>query len=69
MTSRGLQGNRLAFEFAGGSNITVDQTSRMHAAEIEFLSADEIRATWQNWSGGKTDHSATFRVARKKSSG
>src|SRR5262245_62343566 len=65
MASRGLEGNRLVFDFAGGSNIEVDRTSHMHKAAIEFLGADEIRATWDNWSGGKRDHSATFRVVRK----
>jgi hypothetical protein len=65
MTSRGLQGNQLVFDFVGGSNIEVSHTSHMHKAAIEFLGADEIRATWDNWSGGKRDHSATFRVVRK----
>jgi hypothetical protein len=66
MTSGGLDGNRMVFEFAGGTNIDVDKTSHMHAATIEFVSADEIKATWHNWKGGQQDHSATFRVVRKK---
>ena len=66
MTSRGLDGNRLVFDYANGTNIDVARTSHMHAATIEFISADEIKATWQNWSGGKPDHSATFRAVRKK---
>ena len=66
MTSQGLRGNTLAFEFSGGSNIDVATTSHMHAATIEFISADEIKGTWVNWKQGKADHSATFRVVRKK---
>jgi hypothetical protein len=66
MKSKGLQGNVLAFEFAGGSNIDPTTTSHMHAAKFEFVSADEIKATWENWSQGKSDHAATFRVIRKK---
>jgi hypothetical protein len=66
MTSRGLQGTRLVFDFAGGANIDATRTSHMHAAAIEFVGADEIKGTWHNWSGGKPDHSATFRVVRKK---
>ena len=66
MKSKGLQGNVLAFDFAGGSNIDPKLTSHMHAAKFEFVSADEIRGTWENWDRGKADHSATFRVIRKK---
>ena len=66
MQSKGLDGNVLAFQFAGGANIEAAKTSHMHAARIEFVSADEIRATWDNWQNGKADHSATFKVVRKK---
>jgi hypothetical protein len=55
----------LAFEFDGGMNVDPSTTSHMHSARLEFVSDNEIRATWQNWSGGKPDHSATFRVVRK----
>jgi hypothetical protein len=66
MVSKGLQGDVLDFEFAGGANIDPSKTSHMHAARIEFVAADEIKATWHNWSNGKADHSATFRVVRKR---
>jgi hypothetical protein len=66
MTATGLQGNVLSFKFSGGANIEPSTTSHMHDATIEFVSADEIKATWVNWTGGKPDHSATFRVVRKK---
>jgi hypothetical protein len=66
MRSQGLAGNVLAFQFADGANIDPAKTSHMHAARIEFVSADEIRATWDNWNNGTADHSATFRVVRKK---
>ena len=66
MKSAGLQGNVVAFTFAGGTNIDPAKTSHMHSAKIEFVSADEIRGTWENWEHGKADHSATFRVIRKK---
>ena len=67
MRSRGLNGNTLAFDFDGGDNIDPAQTSHMHSAQIEFVSADEIRATWNNWSHGKPDdHKATFRIVRKR---
>jgi len=66
MKSAGLQGNVVSFNFAGGTNIDPAKTSHMHSAKIEFVSADEIRGTWENWEHGKADHSATFRVIRKK---
>jgi hypothetical protein len=66
MTSTGLNGNTIAFDFAGGANIDPERTSHMHAATIEFVSADEIKATWANWRSGKPDHAASFRVVRKK---
>jgi hypothetical protein len=66
MKSKGLQGNVLTFDFAGGSNIDPAITSHMHAAKFEFVSADEIKGTWENWNKGKSDHAATFRIIRKK---
>jgi hypothetical protein len=66
MVSKGLQDNTLTFDFAGGANIDPGKTSHMHGAQIEFVAADEIKATWVNWASGKADHSASFRVSRKK---
>ena len=66
MKSPGLQGNTVTFTFTGGTNIDPAKTSHMHSAKIEFVSADEIRGTWDNWDHGKLDHSATFRVVRQK---
>jgi hypothetical protein len=68
MRSKGLSGNTLAFDYDGGTNIDVAETRHMHAARIEFVSADEIRSAWTSWSSGKpnSDHSATFRAVRKK---
>jgi hypothetical protein len=67
MVSKGLDGNVLVFDYTGGANIDTAKTSHMHAARIEFISADEITSTWQNWKDGKPDGPAhTFRVVRKK---
>jgi hypothetical protein len=67
MRSRGLDGGALTFDYDGGTNIDAGSTSHMHSARIEFLSADEIRAAWQNWKDGKPDGPAhPFRVVRKK---
>ena len=67
MRAKALEGNVLAFEFDGGANIDAAKTSHMHSARIEFVSPDEVRATWSNWSNGKPDdHRASFRIVRKK---
>ena len=67
MRSTGLTGNTIAFDFAGGTNIDPAKTSHMHSAKIEFVSADEIKGTWQNWRNGKADDNpAVFRVVRKR---
>jgi hypothetical protein len=68
MRSRGLSGNTMAFDFEGGANIDPAVTSHMHSAQIEFISQDEVRATWHSWSHGKpdTDHTAKLRIVRKK---
>jgi hypothetical protein len=66
MRSSGLQDNMLSFDFDGGTNIDPATTSHMHSAKIEFVSSDEIRGTWQNWSMGKPDHSAKFHVVRRR---
>lgn len=67
MTSKGIEGDALVFDFAGGTNIDPRTTSHMHSARLEFISADEFKATWQNWKDGKPDGPAhSFRVVRKK---
>jgi hypothetical protein len=67
MTSRGLEGNVLTFDFAGGTNIDPAHTTHMHGARIEFRSADEIVSAWQNWKAGKPDGPAhPFRIVRKQ---
>jgi hypothetical protein len=67
MRSKGLDGNTLTFDFAGGTNIDPATTSHMHSATMEFVSSDEIRSTWRNWRDGKPYNSgATFRIVRKK---
>jgi hypothetical protein len=66
MRAKTFAGNVLAFDYDGGTNIDPTVTSHMHAAKIEFLGPDEIRATWQNWSKGASDHAGVFRVVRKK---
>ena len=67
MRSKGLDGSTLAFAFDGGTNIDAATTPHMHSARIEFVSADEIVGTWQNWRAGKPhEGDASFRIVRKQ---
>lgn len=67
MRSEGLDGGALIFDFDGGSNVDPARTSHMHAVKIEFVSADEVRSTWQNWKDGRpAGQNAVFRIARRK---
>lgn len=66
MSTPGLKGDVLEFTFIGGTNIDPATTSHMHAARLEFMSADEIKGTWVNWADGRSNHAAAFRVVRKR---
>ena len=68
MRAKEINGNVLEFSFDGGTNIDVAKTSHMHNMQWEFLSKDEIKAVWHNWSNGKEDaaHLGAMHLRRKK---
>jgi hypothetical protein len=68
MRAKELNGNTLDFQFDGGTNIDVAKTSHMHNMRWEFVSNDEIKATWHNWVNGKEDsaHLGAMHIRRKK---
>lgn len=67
LRAKEIDGNRLSYQFEGGSNIDVAKTSHMHNMDWEFVSADEVKATWHNWSDGKADgHVGAMHFRRKK---
>lgn len=66
MRAKEITGNVLEFAFDGGTNIDAAKTSHMHNVRWEFVSKDEIKADWQNWSSGKPDHVGAMHIARKK---
>lgn len=67
MRAREVNGNTIAFEFDGGTNMNPAQDGHMHDAVITFLGPDEIRAHWKAWDKGKPSaHSPNFRLQRKK---
>jgi hypothetical protein len=66
MRARSVAGNRLTFEFDGGANVDPARDSHMHSMWMEFVSDDELRSEWQNWTAGKPAKPGPFRVVRKK---
>lgn len=66
MRAKEVKGNVIEFDFEGGSNIEPAKTSHMHSVKWEFISADEAKADWQNWSEGKPDHVGAMHIRRNK---
>src|SRR5262245_44833622 len=65
MRARTITGDRLRFEFDGGSNLDPAKDAHMHSAWLEFVSTDEIRGQWSGWAGGKpSDHTVTVHLRR-----
>lgn len=61
-------GNALDFDFVSGANIDPAHDMHMHSVHMEFVSADELRETWQGWDDGHPvpEHVGKFHLVRKK---
>lgn len=46
-------GNKLNFEFAGGSNLNVKKDKHMHAATLTFVDADHYQVDGIGWENGE----------------
>jgi hypothetical protein len=68
MRAKVIDGNVLEFAYDGGANIDLAKTSHMHNMRWEFVSNDEVKATWHNWANGKEDaaHLGRMHLQRKK---
>lgn len=67
MRAKEIIGDRMKYEFEGGTNIDVAKTSHMHNMDWEFIGADEAKLAWHNWSNGKPDgHVGAMHIKRKK---
>ena len=65
-TERGGPANKLAFKFAGGTNIKPETDPHMHDMTLEILGDDHIKASWTLYKEGKPVETATFDLRRKK---
>ena len=60
-------GNVLAFDFDGGTNVDPAKDAHMHAGHIEFVGPDRVRAQWIGWANGKpSSHMPVFNLERKR---
>jgi hypothetical protein len=60
-------GNSLAFDFDGGTNVDPARDAHMHSGRIEFVGPDRVRAQWSGWANGKpSSHMPVFNLERKK---
>ena len=68
MRAKVIDGNVLEFAYDGGTNIDAATSTHMHNMRWEFVSNDEVKATWHSWSNGKEDtrHLANMHITRKK---
>ena len=58
--------SKLVFQFAGGSNIDPAKDAHMHSLTLTFVSADQLRADWTSYAGGKSTGVKTFEFKRKQ---
>lgn len=57
---------RIAFKFAGGSNVNAAKDMHMHDVSFEFISSDHLKVNWQLWAEGKPTELKKFNLKRKK---
>jgi len=61
-------GNKLIFQFVGGTNLDPAKDMHMHEGSITFLDDDHIEWAWVGYKDGKAmeDHKMSLKLARKK---
>ena len=66
MRAKTVTGDRISFDFDGGTNLDPAVDVHMHQTWMEFLSKDEIRGEWIGWDKGKpSDHIVKYHIRRK----
>ena len=69
MLATALDGDVLAFDFAGGEGFDAASDMHMHSVSFTFVSPDELRSDWQGWLDGRAapEHAGHFHLVRRKS--
>jgi hypothetical protein len=63
---RGPDLKTIMFKFAGCTNLRSDKDVHMHDMTCTVVDPNHVRMTWTACKDGKTDHSTTFDLVRKK---
>jgi hypothetical protein len=61
-------GNKLVFEFAGGTNLDPKKDKHMHGATLTFVDADHLEIDGEGWDNGGPAHDMChgMKLIRKK---
>ena len=67
MRAKFADGNRIVFEFDGGTNFDASKDRHMHRREMELVSLNEISGEWDEWLDGHPEprFHKRFRLVRK----
>ncbi len=63
---RGGDDKKIAFKFAGATNLKSDKDPHMHEAVFTFVDKDTLKAEWTHYHDGKAAGTAAFELKRKK---
>ena len=66
MHARGIQDNKIGFQFKDGGNMASPDEMHMHSLTITFLDSDRIQHEWQLYRDGKKDHAEKFILTRAR---
>jgi len=60
------EGNTVAFEFTGATNMKSDKEMHMHDAKFTFVDKDTLKTEWTHYMDGKPAGKVVFEMKRKK---
>jgi hypothetical protein len=60
-----VDGAKVRFEFAGGTNLDSTVDRHIHQGEIEWLTANRIRSQWDMYERGQRVESHDFELVRR----
>jgi hypothetical protein len=61
-----LDGDKIEFKFADGTNMKAEKDMHMHEATFTFVDKDTLKTEWTLYQDGKAGHKVTFELKRKK---
>jgi len=61
-----VDGNQVAFKFAGASNMKSEKDMHMHEVTFTFIDKDTLKSEWTHYNDGKPGGKVAFVLKRKK---